>query len=135
MVPWAVLDTNVLVSGLLTPAGPSARLMDLAQRGELVLVYDDRMLHEYADVLHRSRFGFSSSAVATFLEFIEMEGQHVVARPFPPMGIDPSDQPFLEAAISAEADLLVTGNRKHYPLHPPAGLKIVTPADAMKRLV
>lgn len=125
----------MLVSGLLTPAGSSARLIDLAQRGEIVLVYDDRMFQEYTDVLHRPRFGFSSSAVEVFLEFLEAEGQHVVARPLPAMGVDPSDQPFLEAAISAEADLLVTGNRKHYPRHPPAGVKIVTPAEAVKRLV
>ena len=135
MVLRLVLDTNVLVSGLLTPLGPSARLMDLVQRGEIRLLYDDRMFQEYAQVLRRVRFGFSTSVVEMFLEFPGTDEEHLVARPLPPFGPDPSDQPFLEVAVSGEADLLVTGNRKHFPQHGPRGLRIVAPAGALKILL
>ena len=130
-----VLDTNVLVSGLLTPLGPSARLIDLAQRREIRLLYDDRMFQEYAQVLRRPHFGFSPSAIDILLEFLEVDGEHIVARPLHSMGVDPSDHPFLETAISGEADLLVTGNRKHFPKTAPRGLKIVAPAEALKQLL
>ena len=132
--PRVVLDTNVLVSGLLTPAGPSARIVDLAQLGEIRLLYDDRMFQEYAQVLQRPRFGFSPPAVRLLLEFLEDEGEHVVADPLQPMGADSSDQPFLEVAVSGGASLLVTGNRKHYPKHSPPGFRIVSPQEALRLL-
>lgn len=129
-----VLDTNVLVAGLLTPHGVSARLMDLAQRGELQLLFDDRMLDEYRQVLKRPRFGFSMGSVGIFLEFLESGGERVVARPLPPGGADPSDQPFFEVAVSGQAAALVTGNRRHYPQHPPGLLRILSPAEALRLL-
>jgi putative PIN family toxin of toxin-antitoxin system len=129
-----VLDTHVLVSGLLTPAGSSARLMDLAQRGEIRLLYDGRIFQEYAEALRRPHFGFSLPAVDRFLEFLVTEGELVVARPLKPAGVGPSDQPFFEVAISGAAQLLVTGNRKHFPQLSPKGLDIVSPAEALKRL-
>lgn len=130
----AVLDTNVVVSGLLTPDGAAARLIDLAQRGELQLLYDDRIIREYHQVLRRPRFGFSSHAIALVLEFLETHGEHVVAKPMPSAGADPSDHPFLEVAVSGQADLLVTGNRRHYPQRPPGHLRILNPADALEWL-
>ena len=130
-----MLDTNILVSGLLTPTGPPARLVDLAQREEIRLLYDDRMFREYSQVLQRPRFGFSPAAVQVFLEFLRTDGEHVVARPLRPIGTDPSDQPFLEVAVSARADLLVTGNRKHYPRRASQDVRIVTPAEALRLLI
>lgn len=130
--PRVVLDTNVLVSGLLTPHGTAARLMDLAQREDLQLLYDDRILQEYRQVLRRPQFGFSGVAVALLLEFIETSGEHVVARPLPLAGTDPSDQPFLEVAVSGAADALVTGNRRHYPKQSAGSVRILSPADALQ---
>ncbi|MBI4227251.1 MAG: PIN domain-containing protein [Candidatus Omnitrophica bacterium] len=120
------------MSGLLTPHGTSARLVDLAQREELRLLYDDRILHEYDQVLRRPRFGFSATTVALLLEFVEMSGERVVARPLPPAGTDLSDQPFLEVAVSGVAELLVTGNRRHYPRHPVGSLRILNSAEALR---
>ena len=53
-----VLDTNVLVSGLLNPDGAPGRLLDLILGGRLQILYDDRILGEYSDVLARPQFGF-----------------------------------------------------------------------------
>lgn len=133
--PRLVLDTNVLVSGLLTPHGVSARLVDLAQREELRVLYDDRILQEYHRVLRRPRFGFSVAAVALLLEFVALNGERVVARPLSPAGADPSDQPFLEVAVSGAADLLVTGNRRHYPRSPVGSVRVVDPAEALRQLL
>ena len=132
--PRVVLDTNVLVSGLLTPVGSSARLVDLAQAGAVQLLYDERMVREHHQVLLRPRFGFSPETIAWFLEFLRVHGEIVIARPLPAASQDLSDQPFWEVAVSGQASLLVTGNAKHYPKHPPEGLHVVTPAQALERL-
>lgn len=132
--PRVVLDTNVLVSALLVPVGSSARLLKLAERGSITLLYDDRILWEYDQVLRRPRFGFSLPSVEVLIEFLLREGERVIAEIMKPAGADPTDQPFFEVAFSGGAELLVTGNRKHFPQNPPQGLRITGPAEALKRL-
>jgi len=51
-----VLDTNVLISGMLSPSGPPGKIIDLLRSGALQLVVDDRILSEYTDVLRREYF-------------------------------------------------------------------------------
>lgn len=55
---WIVLDTNVLISGIITPFGNAARILDMIVRGEIQTVYDDRTLAEYREVLKRPKFDF-----------------------------------------------------------------------------
>lgn len=76
-----VLNTNVVMSGLLNPFGAPGRILDLILSGELRLAYDDRVLAEYRDVLMRDQFGFEATPVADLLAYIEAEGQHVTAVP------------------------------------------------------
>ncbi len=59
----AVIDTIVFVSGLLTPHGPSGRVIDLLLDGELTACFADRLLIEYREVLSRPRFGFTSAQI------------------------------------------------------------------------
>ena len=63
-----VVDTNVLVSGLLSAHGASARVLDLLTTGDLQAVYDDRIAAEYRQVLARPRFGFHPEAVSHLLD-------------------------------------------------------------------
>ena len=51
-----VIDTNVLISGMLNPSGPPGKIVDLLRSGALQAVVDDRILSEYADVLRREYF-------------------------------------------------------------------------------
>jgi uncharacterized protein len=124
-----VLDTNVLVSGLLTPHGPPGRILDLVLAGKVRLLVDDRILHEYRDVLLRPRFGFDPADVETLLAFLTAESEWVVA-PMPSVRLpDVDDRPFAEVAIAGGADFLVTGNPRHFPSSRlPADLRAVTPA-------
>lgn len=110
-----VLDTNVLVSALLTPFGASSRILDLVLVGDVVLLFDDRILVEYEEVLKRKRFGFNPSHTEHLLEYIKAAGEHVPAHPSRVMLRDPNDAPFFEVAVSGRADALVTGNKRHYP--------------------
>ena len=124
-----VVDTNVLVSGLLNPFGPPGRAIDLMVAGEILVLYDDRILGEYRAVLHRSRFGFPKVDVQELLEYLEREGESVMARPSKYELEDPDDLPFLEVAMAGAADALVTGNVRHFrPRRGRHGVKVLTPA-------
>ena len=90
-----VIDTNVLVTGLLTPAGPSGRVVDLLLNGTLQPCFDDRILAEYREVLARAKFGFPPPAVNVLLAYVEGEGLAVNASPLKVTLPDPDDVMFL----------------------------------------
>jgi len=124
-----VLDTNVLVSGLLSPFGPPARILQLLISEALIICYDARIMAEYRDVLGRSKFGFDQNAVQCLLDFLGQNGEAVASVPLSESLPDKDDEIFLEAAISGKADALVTGNLLHFPKHLCGGVKILSPAD------
>ena len=109
------MDTNVLVSGLLKTDSPPAQLVRLIAAGKLRIAYDPRLLDEYRRVLSRRKFGIDSAALRAFLGAIEADGQCVVAQPLNLVLPDPNDLMFVEVAHTAGADVLVTGNVRHFP--------------------
>ena len=108
------LDTNVLVSGLLSPHGPPGRILDAIVLGAVGLLVDDRILREYAEVLTRPRFGFDRVVVLQLVELLAEGAEHVDASGTAVELPDPDDAPFLEVAIAGGADALVTGNARHF---------------------
>ena len=110
-----VLDTNVLVAGLLNPNGAPASILNLIVRGSGLLLYDNRILQEYMEVLRRERFGFDQESVDALIAFIGEEGEYVVAEPVMESFNDKDDRAFYEVAVSGKADYLVTGNKTHFP--------------------
>ena len=130
-----VLDTHVLVSGLLNPHNPPGRIVDAAIAGQVTLLFDDRVLEEYRAVLKRPRSGFAPEAVADLLDFIEIAGEPVAAPPLAARLPDPGDLPFLEVAAAGRAASLVTGNVRHFPVAArPKGLRVELPAAFVRRL-
>ncbi len=121
-----VLDTNVLVSALLSPFGPSARVLDLALIGEVRLAFDDRILSEYRAVLARPKFGFALDDVRDLLEYLVFTGEPVTPRLLAVDLPDPGDLPFLEVAVEAHAPL-VTGNIAHFERAAQFGVVLLTP--------
>lgn len=122
-----VLDTNVLVSGLLSSQGAPAAVLRSLLAGDAAVCFDERILSEYRGVLARGKFGFDAEQVSILLEFIEATGEPVLAPhlelPLP----DPSDRAFVEVAIASGADCLVTGNLKHFPPERLRGVRAVGP--------
>ncbi|QLQ06156.1 MAG: PIN domain-containing protein [Anaerolineae bacterium] len=78
-----VLDTNILVSALLSPFGPPARMLDMVLSGDLRAAFDDRLLAEYREALARPKFSFAPEDVAVVLAYLEADGEPVTARPLP----------------------------------------------------
>lgn len=124
-----VLDTNVLVSGLLSPFGPPAEIVRLLSAGSVTLCLDARILTEYEEVLARPRFAFDADAVAALLDHIDDRGQTVAASPLDVRLPDPDDEPFLEVALACGAACLVTGNITHFPPQARSGMLAMSPAE------
>jgi uncharacterized protein len=110
-----VLDTNVLVSGMIKIDGTPAQIVNLLINGRIILLYDSRILKEYEEVLGRKKFGFKKSVIAPLLDYIRNEGEYITAEPTNRPFTDKDDKMFYEVAKTARAKCLVTGNKDHYP--------------------
>lgn len=125
---YAVIDTNVLVSSLLSATGASnpSRVIGAVISGAIVPLYNNEIIEEYRDVLSRDKFKFSpvliDSLLSAFTEFgINTARKDAGDEIFP----DEDDIVFYEVVLSVEDAYLVTGNTKHFPIKP----FIVTPAQ------
>jgi uncharacterized protein len=127
-----VLDTNVLVSGLLSPFGSSGEIVRMVSAGELILCLDARILSEYQEVLRRPKFKFNKTHIGVLIDFIYQNGQFVSGSPLKNPLPDVDDEPFLEIAIAAKVKFLITGNLFHYPPLSREGIDILSPADFIK---
>ena len=122
-----VLDTNVVVSGLLSDFAPPAQILDLVASSEITLIVDGRIEAEYRDVLSRSKLQLAPADVASFLGLLDY-AERVVGAPLPFPLPDPDDEAFLEVAIAGGADALVTGNTAQFRIaHGRLDIPIRTP--------
>lgn len=133
-----VLDTNVLVSGLLNPHGAPGRVLDLIVAGSVLLLWDDRILAEYDEVLARPKFGFSARQVKPLIDYLRLSGESILAAPLElPRSAHVPDQfdlPFAEVAAAGQADVLVTGNPGHFSFLKLMGIEVSSPATFLGRL-
>ena len=110
-----VIDTNVLVSALLTSAGLPEAVINLAFSGEVQWFASESVLSEYEDVLKRPRLAIDSGKAADAIARI----RGIVSKVSPVVRVaaasDPDDNRFLECAEAAQAHYLVTGNIRHFP--------------------
>lgn len=131
MICYAVIDTNVLVSALLSSKDDTATVQVLGKviTGEIIPVYSNVITKEYREVLSRRKFGFSADLIEYLMSAIEKYG--ILVDPSP-SGItlpDMKDVPFYEVVLEKRDDnaYLVTGNIKHFPKEP----FIVTPRELL----
>ena len=133
--PTWVLDTNIVVSGLLVAIGFSGRLLNAVLSGRMRLSYDDRIEAEYREVLARPRFAISPERREAFLA--ELKNQDaVIAIPWPHSPPpDADDVAFLEVALQTSNKVLVTGNLRHFPLSSRGPVTVLSPRQAWEQLV
>lgn len=128
-----VLDTNVVVSALLSPAGTCARILLLAMDGAFEPQTDERLLREYEEVLCYPRLGIDPTDRGHVMAFFRTVADRVVALPLAADLPDPDDVCFLEVAAASGA-ILVTGNLRHYPESQRCGVRVLTPAEFLELL-
>jgi putative PIN family toxin of toxin-antitoxin system len=124
-----VLDTNVFVSGLLKAHSSAGTIVRMIASGSLQVVYDSRILSEYRDVLYRPKFDFENTEIEAVLAQIKAEGVLADVQPLQTALPDRDDEPFLEAALAVTDAVLVTGNKKHFPLPPGCRVPVVNPGE------
>ena len=130
-----VVDTNVLVSALLTPSGIPARLLERIQADGHTLLFDARITDEYHRVLNRPEFSFNPGAVAELLSAVQSSGFEVDAIPLAVRLPDADDLAFLEVAAAGLADALITGNARHFaPVQGAHGILVLSPREALDLL-
>ncbi len=127
-----VVDTNVLVVGLLSAVGPPGEIVRMIATGSLSVASDARIIAEYAEVLRRPKFSFNQAHVEAFLDQIRATGLVAAGDPLPMHVPDQGDEPFREVALAARAQCLITGNGKHYPSGARQGLRVYTPSEFLE---
>jgi putative PIN family toxin of toxin-antitoxin system len=122
MIYYAVLDTNVVVSSLLSKHEDAAtvKVMYKILSGEVIPVYSNEIVAEYREVLHRKKFGFDGESVDKIISAIQKFGICVEPSPSGEILPDMKDLPFYEVVleIREEKGRLITGNLKHFPNKP-----------------
>ena len=128
----AVIDTNVIVSALLSKHEDSAtvQVLNAVLDGTVTPLYHKDILAEYEDVLCRSKFHLTEDTIRFFINAIIRFGVEVFPQPSGEILIDRDDLIFYEVALEKRNDnaYLVTGNQKHYPVKD----FIVTPGEMLK---
>lgn len=128
----AVIDTNVIVSAYITKnlEAATSKVLETVMQNKLTPIYNDQILNEYTEVLHRKKFGIPEHLIKWVIDKIitnGVRGERVISDEFFP---DPKDVVFYEVALSKEDAYLVTGNTKHFPKKP----IVVTPAEILEIL-
>ena len=131
---YAVIDTNVIISALLSKNAQSAtiQVLQAVLDGRITPLYHKDIIAEYDEVLHRPKFHLHEKTITRILYAIQYFGVEVFPQSTGEILIDMDDLIFYEVAMERRDDdaYLVTGNQKHYPIKD----FIVTPAEMMQIL-
>jgi putative PIN family toxin of toxin-antitoxin system len=109
-----VVDTNVIVSALININGTPAKILSSILSGDVKILYDNRIIFEYADVLSRNDFGFPKEIINDLLNYFKHEGEFINSEYIKTKFSDETDKKFYEVYKSGEAKYLITGNKKHF---------------------
>lgn len=135
-----VLDTTVLITGLRSPAGAAAEVLDLILHGDITLLLDYKLACEYRDVAMRPKHlyaaGLSIRDTEQFIRVLENLAEPVfVGTKYRPMSSDPDDDMVLDVAINGHANAIVTNNIRHLRRAAEEfGLNVFTPKELIEEL-
>lgn len=133
-IPRIVLDSNVVISAFLF-GGVPARLLELALNGSIECFTSLPILDEIRDVLLRPKFDLSSEQALTLIE--ELHDLCQVVMPSEKVLVvndDPDDNIILECTISADAEVIVTGDSHLLRIRQWQDIQILSPSDFLKTL-
>lgn len=127
-----VLDTNVLVSALLSPYGKANRILRLILEKKISLLADERIFLEYESVIARPKFSFTQEWIQPILKRLRDCAIMVSVSGTTCHLPDPDDAMFLEVAMAGKADALVTGNQRHFPKQATRPISVMSPDEFLK---
>lgn len=129
---YAVIDTNIFVSALIThnSNASTARVLENLLLHRIIPLYNDDIIKEYDEVLHRAKFKLSEEQISTVIEHVKQNGIDSSRFPYAGEMPDEDDRVFYEVCMTKEDSFLVTGNLKHFPKEP----QVITAAEMMEIL-
>ena len=119
MIFYAVIDTNVIVSGMLNPDSIPGIVLKHALGGRIIPLINNEILNEYIDVVQRSKFGFNDIDIKNVLNSIAERALLLDRTSTEEFFSDLKDIVFYEVTLTARKEYnayLVTGNIKHFPI-------------------
>jgi len=129
-----VIDTNILISSLLKSKSKARDIYRLVLRGKMKLYISEDLLNELKRVLEYPKFKIEKLRKEAFL--INLTRVAVLVYPKQKIGVikkDPPDNRFLECAVEAKVDYLISGDKKHLlPLKNFQGIKILNSDEFLK---
>ena len=132
-----VLDTNVLISALISSSGPPGQLLSAVKHGDITLVTSVYQLDELRNVLARERLRsyIKPEEAQDLIDNLETVGTLVSKLPVCELSPDPADNPILATAIAGNANLIVSGDKSDMlVLGHVENIRIVSPATALTEL-
>lgn len=135
----AVIDTNVLVSGVISPKGAPRKILDLARKEIFKVVSSITINHEILNVLHRehiyAKYNLTEEIIDDITSFLYegtvlSEDQYAVSK----IKKDPDDNKFIACALEGEADYIVSGDEHLLGLKHYRGVQIVDARGFLKIL-
>ena len=129
-----VLDTNVLISGIFF-SGPPHQILKAWRRGQVQILISPAILEEYGKVANQLASQFKSIDIVPLLELVTVYSEMVLAKEMPlAISEDPSDQKFLECAVSGKADAIVSGDKHLVKMGRFQNIPIYRPRNFIERL-
>jgi uncharacterized protein len=130
-----VLDSNVLVSAMLSGGGAPDMTLQLVLQGAVTLLADSRVLAEYDEVTAQPLFAFAEGERRRLLDTLGAIAEPVVTRPLRLALPDPEDRVFVEVAVAGRDDAIVTGNvRRFVPRRGKLPVPVLTPRQLVNRM-
>jgi putative PIN family toxin of toxin-antitoxin system len=127
-----VIDTNILVSAMISSTGNEALLVMAINQGLVTPCWSVEMLREYSDVLLRPKFGFPAAVVDALLDLLRLHGNLLDPTPIARTSPDPGDDKFIACALAGKAGFLVTGNKRHFPQTRYADTRVVNAVELLE---
>ena len=133
-----VVDTDILVSGLIRSSGTIGDILHALRDGRFIAIYSTPMMVEVIDVLGRpkiqTKYHVKPDDITALINLIRLRGELVIPKQTVTVCRDPKDNKFLEAALAGTADAIVTGDDDLLVLNPFDGVDIFRPAELLARL-
>jgi putative PIN family toxin of toxin-antitoxin system len=133
-----VVDTGVLVSGLIRPRGTIGDILLALRDGRFTAIYSTPMMLEVTEVLSRpkiqAKYHVKPDDITALINLVRLRGELIIPNRTVTACRDPKDNKFLEAALSGTANAIVTGDDDLLALNPFEGVDILRPIELLTRL-
>ncbi len=130
-----VIDTGVLVSGLIRPQGTTGEVLRALRDGKFTVLYSNETIMEIVDVLGRDKFRLKyhimPNDISTLINLIRLRGEVATPKQKVTDCRDPKDDKFLDVALAGEADYLVSGDSDLLSMNPYRSIPIVSPGELL----